>query len=85
MVLLIDLGNANLISIIPTLMLKMGFETGVSKTDLAKLTQVSHALDERLNRAPDRGAPYVGESAFAHKGGLHVSAVEKDPKCYERC
>ena len=76
-------GNANLISIIPTLMLKMGFETGVSKTDLAKLTQVSHALDERLNRAPDRGAPYVGESAFAHKGGLHVSAVEKDPKCYE--
>ena len=76
-------GNANLISIIPTLMLKMGFETGVSKTGLAKLTQVSHALDERLNRAPDRGAPYVGESAFAHKGGLHVSAVEKDPKCYE--
>jgi 2-isopropylmalate synthase len=47
------------------------------------LTQVSHALDERLNRAPNRGAPYVGESAFAHKGGLHVSAVEKDPKCYE--
>jgi 2-isopropylmalate synthase len=76
-------GNANLISLIPTLMLKMGFETGVSKDDLTKLAQVSHALDERLNRAPDRSAPYVGESAFAHKGGLHVSAVEKDPKCYE--
>ncbi|MBO31602.1 MAG: citramalate synthase [Rhodospirillaceae bacterium] len=76
-------GNANLISLIPTLMLKMGFETGVSPTDLTRLAQVSHALDERLNRAPDRGAPYVGESAFAHKGGLHVSAVEKDPKCYE--
>jgi len=76
-------GNANLISLIPSLMLKMGFETGISKDELTKLTQVSHALDERLNRAPDRGAPYVGESAFAHKGGLHVSAVEKDPKSYE--
>ena len=76
-------GNANLISLIPSLMLKMGFETGVSATDLTRLSHVSHALDERLNRAPDRGAPYVGESAFAHKGGLHVSAVEKDPKCYE--
>jgi 2-isopropylmalate synthase len=61
----------------------MGFETGISRESLDKLTQVSHALDERLNRAPDRGAPYVGESAFAHKGGVHVSAVEKDPKCYE--
>jgi 2-isopropylmalate synthase len=76
-------GNANLISLIPSLVLKMGFETGISKEGLSKLTQVSHALDERLNRAPDRGAPYVGESAFAHKGGLHVSAVEKDPKSYE--
>jgi 2-isopropylmalate synthase len=76
-------GNANLISLIPSLVLKMGFETGISKEGLSKLTQVSHALDERLNRAPDRGAPYVGESAFAHKGGLHVSAVEKNPKSYE--
>jgi 2-isopropylmalate synthase len=47
------------------------------------LTPVSRLLDERLNRAPNRHAPYVGESAFAHKGGLHVSAVEKDPRCYE--
>ena len=76
-------GNANLISILPNLMLKMGYETGVSEADLAKLTHVSRALDERLNRAPDRHAPYVGDSAFAHKGGLHVSAVEKDPRCYE--
>ena len=76
-------GNANLISIIPNLMLKMGFETGVSASDLTKLTHVSRALDERLNRAPNRNAPYVGESAFAHKGGLHVSAVEKDPSTYE--
>jgi len=76
-------GNANLITLIPSLVLKMGFETGISRANLAKLTQVSHALDERLNKAPDRGSPYVGESAFAHKGGLHVSGVEKDPKCYE--
>ena len=76
-------GNANLVSLIPSLMLKMGYETGISKEDLSKLAHVSHALDERLNRAPDRSAPYVGDSAFAHKGGLHVSAVEKDPKCYE--
>ena len=64
-------------------MLKMGYETGVTTEGLGKLSHVSHALDERLNRAPDRGAPYVGESAFSHKGGLHVSAVEKDPRCYE--
>lgn len=76
-------GNANLISIIPNLMLKMGFETGITPTDLTKLTSVSRMLDERLNRAPNRNAPYVGESAFAHKAGLHVSAVEKDPRCYE--
>ena len=61
----------------------MGYETGVSPNDLTKLTHVSRSLDERLNRAPNRNAPYVGESAFAHKGGLHVSAVEKDPRCYE--
>lgn len=76
-------GNANLVSIIPSLMLKMGFETGLSTDDLKRLKPVSHRLDERLNRRPDRGAPYVGDSAFAHKGGLHVSAVEKDPKSYE--
>lgn len=76
-------GNANLVSIIPSLMLKMGFQTGLDADDLKRLTHVSHLLDERLNRQPDRGAPYVGESAFAHKGGLHVSAVEKDPRSYE--
>ncbi len=76
-------GNANLVSLIPTLMLKLDLETGVSHNGLTRLTHVSRLLDERLNRAPRRSAPYVGESAFAHKGGLHVSAVEKDPKCYE--
>ena len=76
-------GNADLMAIIPTLALKMGFDTGLTATDLTRLTHVSRVLDERLNRAPLRNAPYVGESAFAHKGGLHVSAVEKDPRCYE--
>ncbi|HEB80238.1 MAG TPA: citramalate synthase, partial [Rhodospirillales bacterium] len=76
-------GNANLVSIIPSLMLKMGYETGITTEGLAQLTHLSHVLDERLNRAPLRGAPYVGESAFAHKGGVHASAVEKDPRCYE--
>ena len=76
-------GNANLISIIPSLVLKMGYQTSVTEKDMKKLTHVSRLLDERLNRAPNRGAPYVGESAFAHKGGVHASAVEKDPSTYE--
>ncbi len=76
-------GNANLMSVIPSLVLKMGYETGMDKADVRKLTHLSRILDERLNRAYDRSAPFVGESAFAHKGGLHVSAVEKDPRTYE--
>jgi 2-isopropylmalate synthase len=76
-------GNANLISLIPSLVLKMGFETGVDRDGLKRLTALSRLLDERLNRAPNRSAAYVGDSAFAHKGGLHVSAVEKDPRTYE--
>ena len=76
-------GNANLVSLIPTLMLKTDFKIGLKPEDLRSLTHVSRLLDERLNRAPHRNAAYVGESAFAHKGGLHVSAVEKDPRTYE--
>jgi 2-isopropylmalate synthase len=76
-------GNANLVSLIPSLMLKTEFETGIGQDQLETLTRVSHMLDERLNRAPDRSAAYVGDSAFAHKGGAHVSAVEKDPRTYE--
>ncbi|GHU04784.1 citramalate synthase [Alphaproteobacteria bacterium] len=76
-------GNANLISIIPNLMLKMGFDTGASLDDLKNLTRLSRMVDERINRAPLKNAPYVGESAFAHKGGVHASAVEKDPRSYE--
>jgi len=76
-------GNANLVSVIPSLMLKMGYATSLGEAGLKRLTHVSRLLDERLNRSPDRHAAYVGEAAFAHKGGLHVSAVEKDPRSYE--
>lgn len=76
-------GNANLMSIIPNLILKMGYETGVTRESLANLVKVSRALDEVLDRIPERQRPYVGDSAFAHKGGLHVSAVAKDPRSYE--
>jgi 2-isopropylmalate synthase len=76
-------GNANLISIIPNLMLKMGFATGIDPDRLPRLTALSRSLDEVLDRKPDRHQPYVGASAFAHKGGVHVSAVAKDPKSYE--
>jgi 2-isopropylmalate synthase len=80
-------GNANLSSIIPTLKLKSEFserfEIGVSDAQLETLAHVSHTLDEMLNRAPNRHAPYVGESAFATKAGIHASAIIKDPATYE--
>ena len=76
-------GNANLISVIPTLALKTGYETGIPPAQLERLTSVSHMLDELLNRSPNRSQAYVGEGAFSHKGGLHVSAVQKDPRTYE--
>ena len=76
-------GNANLCSLIPSLVLKLGYETGVTVDGLRKLTALSRLLDERLNRVPDARAAYVGSAAFAHKGGLHVSAVEKNPRTYE--
>lgn len=76
-------GNANLISIIPALVLKMGYSTGVSKDKLVGLTRLSHLLDDRLNRNSNQHAPYVGSAAFAHKGGLHVSAMSKDSTSYE--
>src|SRR5690625_609757 len=76
-------GNANLISLIGSLVLKTDWDCGVAERDLRLLTPTSRLLDERLNRSPAAGAPYVGERAFAHKGGLHVSAVAKDPRTYE--
>jgi 2-isopropylmalate synthase len=80
-------GNANLCALLPTLLLKepyaSQFETGISPAQLASITRTSRLLDEILNRAPNRHAAYVGPSAFAHKGGLHSSAVQKDPRTYE--
>ncbi|WP_135449022.1 citramalate synthase [Tabrizicola caldifontis] len=80
-------GNANLTTLIPTLLLKepyaSRFETGVSRAALAGLLKTSRMLDDILNRVPLRSAPYVGASAFAHKAGLHASAILKDPSTYE--
>jgi 2-isopropylmalate synthase len=80
-------GNANLTSIIPTLLLKSEFaerfETQVSPERLRTLSHASRVLDEVLNRAPDRHSPYVGDSAFATKAGIHASALMKEPETYE--
>ncbi|MEM6634812.1 MAG: citramalate synthase [Pseudomonadota bacterium] len=80
-------GNANLTTLLPTLLLKepyaSGFETGVTDGALARLTRTSRLLDDILNRVPQKNAPYVGASAFAHKAGLHASAILKDPTTYE--
>ncbi len=80
-------GNANLVTLIPTLMLKPAyadrFETGVGPEALAGLTRLSRAFDDLLNRAPDQQAPYVGASAFATKAGIHASALLKEPETYE--
>jgi 2-isopropylmalate synthase len=76
-------GNANLISIIPSLVLKMKLKTGVSEAKLSYLTALSRMVDERLNRSPNQHAAFVGSAAFAHKGGLHASAMAKDTRTYE--
>ncbi len=80
-------GNANLMSLIPTFFLKKDFsdkyEINIKPENIKNLTQCSRLLDEILNRKPNKHLPYVGASAFSHKGGMHVSAVQKDPKTYE--
>ena len=80
-------GNANLTTLIPILLLKepyiSRFDTGIPLDSLANLTQISRALDEILNRVPTKQAAFVGSSAFAHKAGLHASAILKDPSTYE--
>ena len=80
-------GNANLMSFIPTIHLKeyfsKNFSTNIKSENISKITQTSRLLDEILNRKPNQHLPYVGAAAFSHKGGLHVSAVQKDPKTYE--
>lgn len=76
-------GNANLITLMPILALKMGYDIGKAGENLKNLRKLSFMLDEILNRAPQENAPFIGARAFAHKGGLHVSAIAKDPASYE--
>ena len=76
-------GNTNLISLIPTLELKTNYKTNINKDKLFTLTKISKLVDELLNIPPNKQRPYVGEYAFSHKGGLHASAVEKNPLTYE--
>ncbi len=80
-------GNANLTALIPNLLLKepyvSQFETGITEDALADLTRISRMLDDILNRVPQKQAAYVGSGAFAHKAGLHASAILKNPTTYE--
>jgi 2-isopropylmalate synthase len=75
-------GNANLTSLIPNLALKKGFSF-LRPVHLDKLTEVSHRVDEIMNQNPRPSAPYVGKNAFTHKGGMHISAVQKATEAYE--
>jgi 2-isopropylmalate synthase len=75
-------GNANLVSILPALQLKMGFQC-VSDEQLATLTETAHFMDELCNLTPNPDQPYVGRNAFAHKGGMHVAGVEADARTFE--
>ncbi|MCH9852315.1 MAG: citramalate synthase [Alphaproteobacteria bacterium] len=77
-------GNANLISLIPTFLLKMGYRAqNIDGNKLQGLLKLSRLLDDRLNQSPFKGAPYVGTRAFAHKGGLHASGMAKNSNTYE--
>ncbi len=80
-------GNANLISLLPTLILKSPYrdilEIGIKQENLSNLKQFSHKFDEIVNRAPEKQSPYVGDSAFATKAGIHASAILKNPQTYE--
>ncbi|MGZ8218329.1 citramalate synthase [Methylomagnum sp.] len=76
-------GNANLVSIIPVLQLKMGLDCGVSPERLCQLGSLSRYVNEMANRLPWQHQPFVGINAFAHKGGIHVSAIRKDSRLYE--
>jgi len=75
-------GNANLVSILPALQLKMGYEC-VPQDRLVRLTETAHFVDELCNVSPDPNQPYVGRNAFAHKGGMHVAGVNQDPRTFE--
>jgi 2-isopropylmalate synthase len=75
-------GNANLVTIIADLQLKMGFDV-LPADRLSRLTETAHFLDELLNRAPDPAQPYVGKHAFAHKAGMHAAGVRADAQTFE--
>jgi 2-isopropylmalate synthase len=75
-------GNANLVTIIADLQLKLGYEL-LAPEQLARLTETAHLLDELLNRAPNPAQPYVGKHAFAHKAGLHAAGVRVDAQTFE--
>src|SRR5262245_51815474 len=75
-------GNGNLVSILPSLQLKLGY-TCVSDERLASLTKTAHMVDEICNLTPDPNQPYVGRNAFAHKGGMHVAGVRADARTFE--
>jgi 2-isopropylmalate synthase len=75
-------GNANLVTIIPTLELKMGREC-IGRERLRRLTEVAHLVDELCNVTPNANQPYVGANAFAHKGGMHVAGINRDARTFE--
>ena len=75
--------STNLVSLIPSLVLKTNFHTNINENNLKSLTKISNTLNDLLNESKPKNAPYVGEHAFSHKGGLHASAVAKDPSTYE--
>jgi 2-isopropylmalate synthase len=75
-------GNANLVSIVPGLQLKLGFDC-IEPERLGRLTEVSHLIDELCNISPNPNHPYVGANAFAHKGGMHVAGVSRDARTFE--
>ncbi|BAV59271.1 (R)-citramalate synthase [Endomicrobiia bacterium] len=75
-------GNANLCSIIPALEFKRNYEC-ISKKNVRKLSELSRYVDEIANLVPDDSSPYIGNNAFAHKAGIHVSAIERNPETYE--
>jgi 2-isopropylmalate synthase len=75
-------GNANLVTILPALQLKMGYDV-VSPDQLEHLTATAHMVDEIANLTPDPNQPYVGRNAFAHKGGMHVAGIARDARTFE--
>jgi 2-isopropylmalate synthase len=75
-------GNANLVTILPALQLKMGYDV-VSPDQLEHLTATAHMVDEIANLTPNPNQPYVGRNAFAHKGGMHVAGIARDARTFE--